>query len=226
MLLRPDIDYEFVQLAGNDKLAFYATESGYSASPYPTGVKRITSVINYQIANDATGLPVLQRGANDAFQWSGNASGKPFMVFSSTPSLQSFPSSITSLEAIAPLAPPDVLNQDVFRFEVSFLLKNPAIPTQSLVASLPPNTAISDVAAIVVTIAMLDSQNRKIVGTSAVAWTKLIAVLPDAADGVFTAQAWKTKIESGTFASTAGIPIKAAQAVRVYERYFYLNSAP
>ncbi|MEI9997774.1 MAG: prepilin-type N-terminal cleavage/methylation domain-containing protein [Verrucomicrobiota bacterium] len=233
MLVRPDIDYEFIQNTGNanDKLAFYATEPGYTSV---TSGKRVASVITYVVGVSSTGQPVLQRGANDGFQWIGGSGSPsvPAMIFSSAPQLNvQNNSTIGSLEASSL----DTLNPNVFRFEISFLLKNPtnaAAPNQAaptLVAALPGNTPITNVAAIVVTIAGIDSQNSKIV--PATSWAKLITALADAngtptSGGASTATAWNATINSPAFATTTSLPQKAAAAVRVYERYFYLNCAP
>jgi hypothetical protein len=237
MLLRPDIDDEFIQNTGggmgaNDKLAFYASEPGYTS----TSGKRVVSVINYEIANNTSGQPVLERGANDGFQWTGNSGSPtvPAMIFSSAPQLNvQNNTTIGSLET--PVASLDLLNSSVFRFEISFLLKNPtnvSAPSQqppALVAALPTSTPIANVTAVIVTVAEIDSQNAKIV--PAASWTKLVQALPDAdptvmATGTSTAQTWNAQIASGTFAATAGIPQKAAAGVRVYDRFFYLNATP
>jgi prepilin-type N-terminal cleavage/methylation domain-containing protein len=227
MLLRPDIDYEFVQNTGNDKLAYYATEPGYNPVPKGTTGKRVASIIVYKMVNSASGQPMLGRGANDGFQWAGSsgAPSVPPMIFTTTPQLSLDNSTITPLETTTP----DTLSPNIFRFEISFLLKNPtnaAAPKQSapaLVASLPKHTPIANVAAIIVTLAEIDSQNAKVIPPGS--WSKLVAALPDAG-GASTAQAWNAAIASPNFATIANIPPKAASAVRVYERYFYLNSTP
>jgi prepilin-type N-terminal cleavage/methylation domain-containing protein len=260
MLIRPDIDYDFIQNTGpgNDWLGFYASEPGYTT---PTGTtKRVMTVIDYQTyVNPTTLRPTLERGSNDIFQWASGTSG---MIFSSNPTIyttsstQTGGSTIYSLEAEPndTTKPTDILSNAVFRFEVSYLVQIPASQNTSrnlnssnnpvspvLLPYVPAYLPISDVVAIVVTIAELDTQNSKIVPNSS--WATLVAALPDATGsitvtgaggtatynvtaGTSTALAWNNAITGNGFAATAGIPQKAASAIRIYERYFYLTTPP
>jgi hypothetical protein len=94
-------------------------------------------------------------------------------------------------------------------------------PWDTTVTSHTSIDGFKDVAAIVVTIAVLDSRSRVIIRD----YTKLTgsSVFSDAADGTDTATTWNQALKSSGFASSAGIPPQAASAVRIYQRYYYLN---
>jgi hypothetical protein len=92
-----------------------------------------------------------------------------------------------------------------------------------------------DLAAIVVTIAVLDNTSRKLISTGNLA--TLAAALPDSLSGgtvqgetgvqarpQLTAQVWQGQLLQSGFAKTAGVPQTALAQVRIYERTFYLNA--
>jgi prepilin-type N-terminal cleavage/methylation domain-containing protein len=85
---------------------------------------------------------------------------------------------------------------------------------------------LQDVSAVIVAIALLDTNSRKIVTNT----TSMAGALRDPVSTDFTAsppqlmaQTWTSAINSGTFAASSGIPRTAASQVRVYQRYFYIN---
>jgi len=139
-----------------------------------------------------------------------------------------------------------VLGADVFRLEFCFLLK-PQIQSNGTVSaatysntsaasysnsSSAPHTplygiGLNDVQAIVVTIAILDANSRKIISTANLA--TLTAALTDsdsptsnfkASPPILMAQTWDGEISPANFSGT----LKAvAPAVRIYQRTFYLG---
>jgi type II secretory pathway pseudopilin PulG len=143
-----------------------------------------------------------------------------------------------------------VLSSYVFRLEYCFALKTPVTiggDTYYYLADEESNAAIhtaftnlkvqgfSNVAAVVVAIALLDPQGRLLIPGSPVGlppdMTKLIAALPDptlsstsASDIKLMAEVWNKKLLDGTFATDAGIPPSLASQVRVYQRFFPLNT--
>lgn len=154
---------------------------------------RTAVLASYQVALDpATSQPQLQRAVDD-------------VTWTSTNPLPFLPASLTR--------PTDyqVLSPDVFRFEVTFLRKS----TQTLTTTAPSDW--SDVAAIVVAVATLDSNSRKLV--SAAQWTTLIHQFPDATDGNQILPSWQAQLP--TLPSI--MPARAAAAVRIYQRFFYVN---
>jgi len=112
----------------------------------------------------------------------------------------------------------------VFRIFYCFQKKD---GTYSL--TLNPNAQqgkFQDSAALVLTLAVLDSDSRKIVSDT----SKLAAALPDPtaanlASGILPAQLWQEAVNNVTqFASNAAIPEPAAARVRIYQRSFPLNA--
>lgn len=90
---------------------------------------------------------------------------------------------------------------------------------------------IQDVSAVVVAIAILDNNSRKIVTN----FTKLTTAFPDPTDTelvpvssstvpTLMAKKWLDTLNKSGFAATAGIPQAAASQVRIYQRTFYLNN--
>ena len=124
----------------------------------------------------------------------------------------------------------DPIGPQVFRFEVCFQLAN---GTYSLnpgyTNSIPTaSTGLTNTVAIVVAVAMLDSKSRKLV-TTAAKWNSLIKALPNPTvlqlnSSQLMDYAWNNAINTGTFSAQAGIPAAAASHVKVYQRYYYLNT--
>jgi len=88
-----------------------------------------------------------------------------------------------------------------------------------------------DVAAIVVTLAILDKESRKTLRSNSSAGTldptlmkSMQGALPDFAENASCLKAWQAAVGSPAFAAASGnIPAAAASQVRVYQRCFYLN---
>jgi hypothetical protein len=126
----------------------------------------------------------------------------------------------------------DAVGPDVFRFEVCFLLQNGTSTFFSLnpgyTNSAPAyGTSLMNTVAIVVAIAILDSKSRKLV--PAASWNKLITALPDPTTANLTTNAlmdavWNNALNQSTFASGVTIPAVAASHIKVYQRYYYLNT--
>jgi hypothetical protein len=93
-----------------------------------------------------------------------------------------------------------------------------------------PN-GLSDVTAIVVAIAVLDTNSRKIVTTSQLGnaaeyLTDFTEPAAPSSTPTLVATTWQNTLNqaSPTFASLSGIPTAAASQIRVYQRFFYLNN--
>lgn len=92
-----------------------------------------------------------------------------------------------------------------------------------------PN-GLNDVVSIVATLAILDSNSRKLVSGGAYA-SLISSVFPDpseadlnASPAILPAATWKTKLENALKNNTIGIPKAAASQIRIYQRFFYLNN--
>jgi prepilin-type N-terminal cleavage/methylation domain-containing protein len=242
MLKRPDVDYStFKQPTstlpaqygnvsqpanlqpGNDECAFYTGGAGYFSGTQPTGQEKApVALVAYMVANDSTtGTPGLQRMAK-GLGWEPDAGG-------AWQNIAYLPSMLTAGYPELFSSDPDyqALGYQVFRIEYNYLLK-PSATTAAQLSITPWNVPLAhtsingfaDVAAIVVTIAVLDGTSREIVSN----YSNLTSCLPDAKDNQGVASSWNGIVNSPTFATTAGIPAAAAKAVRVYERYFYLDT--
>ena len=246
MLKRTDIDFAFKQPSGylhkpydninkpdnlqlgNDSFAFYSETVGYfpDRNNLPDGTRKApVSLVAYQIANDPynntrESIPVLRR-MGKGLCWTPNSTANhespaylPILINGKWPSLFTDSSFKT-------------IGDQVFRFEYYYLLK-PTDREPSKLSITPwreDHTSIDgfrDVAAIVVTIAILDNTSRKLVDANK--YQALIAALPDAGDDKYLASEWNEIVSSPNFASSVQIPKPAAAAVRVYERYFNLNA--
>ncbi|MDR1191236.1 MAG: prepilin-type N-terminal cleavage/methylation domain-containing protein [Verrucomicrobiales bacterium] len=233
---RADLDYALKCPAdpqpGNDRFAFYSEAYGYfPPDNRPAAAEKSPlSLVAYQIADDpllGAPTPVLRRLAK-GLRRAPAAADAP--VYLPVKLLDQWNNLFTDS------ADYKTIGAQVFRLEYAYLLK----PTASAPARLsvtpwraPRVTAdgFRDVAALVVTLAILDHASRQIVTN----YTALTAALPDAVEDVnltdtqntkTLANTWGEIIKAPDFAAVAQIPKPAAAAVRVYERYFYLEDTP
>ena len=154
-----------------------------------------------------------------------------------------------------------VIGDSVFRMEICYLMPNTvanggtstvlsdtsylvpgATPTPStpLPAAQTPYNGMRDVAAVVVTLAVLDNDSRRIIPSANQA-TVLSAVaaklddVPTATDRSATgppytlastpAKLWQGHINDGSLVGAGLLPRQAASQLRIYERYFPLGNA-
>ena len=266
---RQDVDYFFQNNGSgtpgmNDQMAFYSETTGY----YPSGVtgplpKSNVSLVGYCIVNNQ-----LVR-LNKALVWNGvtsrtsGATGltltPPAMTYLTwqTPSYLSQTLPYVWPAAFGSSGTPDmtrstdpdyqVVGEQIFRMELSYLVRNQTYPAQlsarpfipTTVAALTPPlpyNGMNDVVAVVVTLAILDETSRLIVQPADL--TAAAAKLQDPSypstptltpPVVSTPAAlWQVHVDNGDLAGTAGnggLPRSAAAQVRVYERYFFLGNA-
>jgi len=254
---RADVDYYFQKNAtgsgapmyGNDQMAFYSEAGGY----YPAGASSTqdgeTSLVGYMIAPmlngvyNVNGTPQLVR-LSKGLVWNGVNSAASAMVFNPLPTsitsntiTSTWPSVATGTDANY-----QVIGDQVFRLEYCFLVQQS--PTSSSItatktyfydspwASGTTPNALTDVTAIVVSIAVLDNKSRALVTPSSL--QTAASNLPD--DGFTTlTQAsttsstplalWKTALTNAISGggNPLGLPSGAASQVRFYQRYCYLN---
>lgn len=235
---RPDVDYYFLKNSGpgnpNDQMAFFSESTGY----YPAAVngdtpKSNVSLVGYRI-NTANQLERL----NKALIWNGvtasttGASGtggllptdRP-MVYLPQTLLGTWPT-ITGTDSDY-----QVIGDQVYRMEICYLVKS---GTQNATLSDTPYTApdtsyngLQDVAAIVVSIAVLDSKSRLLASAASLAASAgKLEDVSGATIAVPPATLWQTDIRNGIQNGTIGLPKSAATQIRVYQRYFYLDQTP
>jgi prepilin-type N-terminal cleavage/methylation domain-containing protein len=231
---RPDLDYKFTKDAGNDSMIFYSETAGFF--PSATAVNQSTvSLVGYRV--------------NTSYQLERAGVGKTWDA--STPDAVKFltytignPTATDGTLTPPPDTNYQVTGNQVFRMEFCYLLKpDTTVPPSAksakysntpYLASTPadptnPVNGFKDVSAIVVTIGVLDDRSRTIVPKSALG--ALAAALPDPAENDLNAatpilplQSWQAVIDKPDFYTTVGIPQAAAQQVRVFQRFFYLNN--
>jgi type II secretory pathway component PulJ len=126
-----------------------------------------------------------------------------------------------------------VISPYVFRLEYCFLLKSTTSPYYSFSRTHDQTKGFKDVAAIVVAIALLDPSARQLLPPAAGQVTpdlsKLVAALPEpnlaGSPPQLMAELWNNEIRGGTLATDAAMPAAVVSQVRVYQRYFYLNTS-
>jgi len=219
---RSDLDAIFSDQTGNKKVFFYSESPGFAASTNNLGT---LSLVGYRIGTNA-GMERLGK----ALPWAGNGAAV-FLTYSSTASTNavtestlpgawnaatgsypSYDSTDTDYHSLAPA---------VFRFEYFFQKKD---GTYTLTRDT--TKGFRDLSAIVVALAVLDGDSRKIVTDS----SKLADALPsptaaNLAANVLPAELWQNIVNNRTaFAASAQIPAAAASRVRIYQRAFPLRT--
>ena len=232
---------------GNDFLAFYTETAGYysGSGTAPTGIqKSAVSLVAYNMAPD----PYNQNGQvnvlcrlGKTLGWEPNAPSWQNMTYLPAMLTTQWPNLFNSNQQDADY---QTVGNMVLRIEYTYLLKpcntgTPPLPARLSItpwnpAATPAHSSINgfqDVAAIVVTIAVLDSTSRAVVqdysklGSNKI-FTDAVEGSTDPKYGGDIAAAWSAAIFAPTFASSANIPARAASAVHIYQRYFYLDSSP
>lgn len=228
---------------GSDQIAFYSQVEGYKpAAPgailYPSGNHSPISLVSYRINNTTYQLERL--GKNLLWNGVANANGanatQPLLFSPTVP----FPTALTIATnwpaATNTTADSDyeVVGPNVVRFEYYYLLKNgnPSDTPWDTDATLSPLhtsvDALNDVEAIAVAIAVIDPKSRSLLSTQ-----NLIDLESNLFDyrsapgksGNGNKKLGDVEYQWGTAinANTAGLPIAAAQAIRVYSRLFNLS---
>jgi hypothetical protein len=251
MVVRSDIDEYFVSSPGNDQMFVYSQTPGYFDNSTPTPQQSPLSLIGYRISTSANPslAPALERVAQ-GLTWS-STDNLPFLVFpprtSATQDLTATFGTIP-LQFGGIVHDPDTtpsfwhtVGSQIFRLEICYQLRDgtftltpptPSAPPPASTASSSPTPpvpgSLNDTTGLVVAIAVLDSKSRQIV--PAASWKTLIAALPDLTQSDLNStpvrlmeSSWKTILNQPTFATTAGLPVTAANQVRVFQRYYSLE---
>jgi len=238
MLLRPDVDAIFAKQDGNDAFFFYSRTPGYFTD-IPAANQSPISLVGYRItaSDQATVQPVLQRLAK-GMAWSGSGAmnfltvGAPASLASPATSpgptdpLSTIAGQWKSVIGSAPYSQGTspyhhTLGPQVFRMEYCFLTKTGAYTTSS--------GTLTNNAAIVVTLALIDDKTRKI----AIHLDDTARALPDITDAQLTStppvlmeESWNKTLQKPDFYVNARMPQAAASQIRVFQRFYYLNLPP
>lgn len=234
MVKRTDVDYYFP--AGNKQMAFFSEASGYY--PVTSSIpKSNVALVGYRI-NASYQMERLSKG----LIWNGvttSTSGASSLPAGSSP-MVFLPQTIIGtwnspgLTATGSNSDSDyqVIGDQIFRLQLCYLVQN-----SSQVAELSDTPNLDgitsgnigyfnpqEVLAIIVSIAVLDTKSQKMVSSSAMATAAadLVSVTgtaPATPLASLPATVWKNNLASNQL----GLPLVAAQQVRFYQRYCYLN---
>jgi len=220
LVKRSDVDFYIAKNQGNDQIAFFCECPGYP----PAEMKEARFNTQESLAGYRVNQNQLER-LSKALVWNGADAGGAgeiqSMVFLPKKIVATWPGVInagdpTDYESFAP---------NVFRFEVCFLRQadlaaTPPRPLPVLVADAPP---IDEISAVVVSLAIADRRSRTMMGESAGVLAGIATKLRDPSSGELTqtpASVWRKQLTAEDF----GVPKKALEGVRVYERYFSIKA--
>jgi len=204
MLRRDDVDYSLAQISGTDSISFYSEVQGY-------GLSRSVSVVGYRINSQYQ----LERAAK-GMDWS-SVSFIPFVSGSQIQTLAR-PNTLPALSG----TDFQVLGDQVFRFQVCYLVTGSTTGMTALTTK-PPASRVN-LQAIVVGIGVLDGRSRLVVSPAQM--QALANTLRDPVDGEEPATVWNNiilRVDRSAAFPPSGMPQAAASAVRIYQRYYYLQ---
>ena len=223
IIKRADVSYYLktaeTPMPGNDLAAFYSAVDGY----YPTTPSPI-SVVAYRVNSDASN-PVafncLER-MGKGLDWNGVAQGSIPVVFRPL-TLHTVWPSVASSTAYDDSDPSkrtyEIIGPQVFRFEYYYLEKTGNLVAFPAAWTALSTVTVSDVSAIVVTIAVIDPRSRVLLSNPQLAI--LSSNLPDYASGLGPGELlaqWQAALDAVT-----NLPRPAISGIRLYERYFYIS---
>ncbi len=197
-------------MTGNDRIAFYSGVPGY----YPSsGSQSPVSLVAYRVnsLSAATAFNKLER-LGKGLVWNGvSGTDKPVVFMPLT--IAATWSAATSSSLADPNANYEIIGPQVFRFEYCYLLRS----NGSL--SITPPSDISQIAAIVADIAVIDSKSKVLLNDTQI--TSLAGQLGDYTLGMVPGQLrnnWQNALNANTT-----LPRPVLSGVRLYERFFYLS---
>jgi len=223
MLKRRDVGY-YVKTgntqAGNDQIAFFSNVPGY----YPSGAESPLSVVAYRVNNNNK-LERLGKG----LVWNGVSATDTPMIFLPLTISNTWPYATNQNSDPAY----EVMGSDVFRFEYYYLLSsNPSVGTANQLSAGPWSStdtfSVKDVAAIVVSIAVIEPKSKVLLTDSQIATLAGSLIdygtpaagcpAPDWQRPGKLLEQWQCVLDN-----TNSLPRPAISGVRLYERYYYLN---
>lgn len=212
MIKRSDVDYYVKSSAntepGNDQIAFYSMVPGYYPS---TGSQSPVSLVAYRISAQQK-LERMSKG----LVWNGVSATNAPIVF--------LPLTISSTWPAATNMASDIdyelVGPQIFRFEYAYLLNDGSFSDTPWQTSAGHTSidGMRDVAAIDVSIAVIDSRSRVLISDAQLAnvMDGMTDFAPSMNPGDLFAQ-WQSVVDGAT-----GLPRPAMQGIRFYERHFRL----
>ena len=199
-------------MTGNDQLAFYSAVPGY----YPSsGSQSPVSLVAYR-ENAKNKLERLGVG----LVWNGVSVNDTPVVFMPLTISATWPSATNLAAAPTPEPRAEVIGSQVFRFEYCYLLRTNGSLSITPPVDLNLHDDISQIAGIVVDIAVIDPKSKQLLNDAQIA--TLAGQLVDyaannVAPGVLR-NSWQDTLTANTT-----LPRAAISGVRLYERVFYLS---
>ncbi|MDR1191248.1 MAG: prepilin-type N-terminal cleavage/methylation domain-containing protein [Verrucomicrobiales bacterium] len=234
---RGDVVAVFEKRSGNDEFRLLSQVFSYDNSDNSEARKSLAAV-SYRINDGAVSTKpeqVLLRGAL-GYIWQSNTPDDPKLL--------KFPFSMPKFDTDTAINNYEVMGQNVFRMEICFLRKvsttaespytvelndvresNPVVPyTGDNIDAL--NLTSDRLLGVVVCVAVIGEQGKKILGDDPSALAELAEQLEDvtAADmnnRIDPLAKWTEAIEQPDFAS--GVPRPVVASIRVYQRVFYVS---
>ena len=191
----------------NDAIQFYSQTAGYNAA-------RQLSLVSYRVGNapagsgQLSGAVCLERAAEGTV-WAGSQPQVLFLPLSA-PTVSSTP---TPAETNY-----DVLASGIFRLEFCLLLNTGSFRNTTII-SVNSTVDYSSVTALVVAVAVLDTQSRRLLSDAQL--TTVSGLLKDCPAGSTPMPSWNAALDDSAFAP--GIPRTVLQNLRCYQRVFCLQ---
>ncbi len=260
MVKRTDMDNLFTKLGtgtpgANDYMFFYSEAPAYFDSTVTSANRSPFSLIGYCIASSTDGTYHLERysrglswespvgGTSDTwgpifltYPAAPNTNANPYPTVAPNP-LTTLPKGPWSAELPSGATIPGnsnyhVIGEGIFRLEYCFLRSDGSIADSPVISTAAPTTwhALTDVAAVVVTVAVLDTNSQKLINGN------MSALIGDFTDSGFTtavtagtapnlmATNWQTEVNSLTANPPTGMPRQVLSRIRIYQHFFSLNN--
>ncbi|MDR1146288.1 MAG: hypothetical protein LBK71_09155 [Verrucomicrobiales bacterium] len=203
---RADVTADFYKTTGNDSLGLLCQMRAYDGS------RASLSAVAYRInperaVGGQTDWQVFERGVT-GFDWEGAEA-------------LTLPLHMADWRDRFTADDYEILARNVFRLELSFLQKvrDPADSPYTADEDNALNLNSAELVAVVVTVAVLNEQGRKIATQQHL--TELVQALPDAANARDTLTVWTEQLNSPAFAPD--VPLRVKAGIRVYQRVFYVS---
>ena len=242
MVKRTDVSY-FLKNATtssdlNDRMAFFTSAPGYYDDNGGMGYNSRYSLVAYRVNADtssascnkvermAKGLALNAAYTTPPPSTSSNNNVTPLLFLDSgfnTTIDKVWPAAVDPAATTTdPYKKYELIGPQVFRFEYYYLTSaSPTLVAYPAGWTSANTINIKDVAAIVVAVATIDPQSRKLLSETNVGGiARALPKFTSGGPGALLAQ-WQNVLN--TDATINALPRPALQGIRLYERYFYLN---
>ncbi|PTX92197.1 hypothetical protein DB346_24975 [Verrucomicrobia bacterium LW23] len=237
-----DADCLFVAANGNDSMYFYSEAPAAFGSGTVTQDKSGVALIGYRIAGAGSENENQLERLGKGLKWAGATSGKPdSMILVSIDSAgAALPGSrmTNAFSSVVGAAPSyndgvdstyQLLSDGVIRLEIAFLKKDGTITQDVNGDGSRIASSLDDVAAVIVTIAVLDEYSQKQITKAKLA--QIASALGDptpaelsANPPVLMARKWQSELSSPAFATSVDAPASVIAKIRAYQRIYPLKA--